>query len=269
MAVLGRDALARPPVHSPPPSKWARNIWHRLFASRDRANRERVEYAKQLVRLAADRYAIPLPRVAIRFCQLTEHAGRIQVRDGVWYVDLSERHKWHDDRLTSIVAHEVAHIVLLSKGVRLEPTARNEELTDAVAALAGYVPLMRSANEQQHTENYILVSRTITTRLGYLRSRDLGRLARLRRYFRSDGPVIRWSPVDPHVDKSVQCPACGTRMRVPLEHARVDLQCPRCQVRQRLTLTPRPDSSHAIRAEVAMALNGLLRAVDRYRGLPL
>ena len=62
-----------------------------------------------------------------------DHNWRVRLRDGLQ----------HDpERLAVVAAHEIAHVVLLARGIRLEPDTENENFTDAAAVFAGFGLLM-------------------------------------------------------------------------------------------------------------------------------
>ena len=63
-------------------------------------------------------------------------------RDPDWRVRLRDGLQHDPERLAVVAAHEVAHIVLLARKVRVQPESENELLTDAAAVLAGFGPLM-------------------------------------------------------------------------------------------------------------------------------
>jgi len=97
-----------------------------------------------------------LPRVALKFAALADRAGYVQFRNGVWYVEIAEKYKSDDEQLASILAHELAHIHLDSHSIGLEPTLRNEELTDCTAALSGFGHVMLRANQRTRVEYYVI-----------------------------------------------------------------------------------------------------------------
>lgn len=221
---LGRAILALPPIESPPP--WLHTTSPDVWA---------VEF----IRFATARYGLlSAPTVTFRYSHLTTHAGEIHQGYGVWDVQVDQRFGRDITSLASILAHELAHLVLRSRGIRVVGEERNERLTDTVAVLAGFGPLMVRACETEATTFVGLGFRTETRRLGYLSKSELNALTTVHRRI-ATGQV--W-PSRPHLDPKtvavLACPACDTSHRIPQLTATIELTCTRCGLRQRVSLRP-------------------------------
>jgi hypothetical protein len=120
--------------------------------------------ARAAVAFAAARFALALPPVEVvitphiaddRDAELNWDAPWEVVLDGEcaslrpladsipnWRIRVREEVVNDLDRLCVVAAHEVAHLLLFAKRIRLTPNLRNEELTDAAVVLAGFGPIM-------------------------------------------------------------------------------------------------------------------------------
>ena len=96
----------------------------------------------------------------------------------VWKIKVLDRYRNDPEQILSIVAHELAHVALLSRGVRLPDTRENEELTDAAAALAGFGPLMIRLRSKEHLSQHGRVFVLSRRTPGYLESGAIAYLLR-------------------------------------------------------------------------------------------
>ena len=123
-----------------------------------------VEMARSAVDHAAQRFGLAMPAYTIELTsnltagrdgevlsdgpwdiQLTNDrliVGPAPGRDPNWRVRLRDGLQHEPERLAVVAAHEIAHVALLGRGIRLEPEAENELFTDAAAVLAGFGLLM-------------------------------------------------------------------------------------------------------------------------------
>lgn len=217
--------------------------------SRDRS----IEYVKHVARLVGDRFGLSMSATAVRFsADLNgEHAGHVQLRGGIYYIDIAKQYDGDPVSLFAITAHEVAHVALGSRGIRLTATQENEELTDAATVLAGFGPLMLHAYYSErrwvteesalagsvHRLGYLnpiamaylaivhseLAGSSLTdlptVATGWLREARRARKAFLRRHAKS---VVRGKT------GALECVNCGTRLRLPDILGRLRLRCPVC-----------------------------------------
>ena len=143
------------------------------------------------VSAAAERFGVPLSELEWRFiaeplvpaaagCAWTPSRTEVRregdhyivsPRDGprsVWTVEVADRYRSDPEVAFVTVGHELAHVALLSRGVRVSPPQRNERLTDVAAALAGFGGLMlRVAQRERWTENQDTLSLKVGA-VGYL-----------------------------------------------------------------------------------------------------
>ena len=252
-AALGKDVLFKDEVQVPD-SREGESFWARWF-NRPQARYVRVEYAKRLIRLTARQYNVPLPKVAVRFTHLGSAAGRIKYANGMWYIDLCTQVMTDDERLLSVVAHEMAHHVLALKQVQLEPLQRNEELTDVAAVLAGFGKVMKRSKLRRSKFDDGVFTHEVHSTIGYLPVEDIRRLSRARRYLRRRKVRSRWRDVVS--SDLVGCWFCGTQLRTPNLVARITVTCPRCSAAQELGLVPEENLGDKV-----------WRWIDATRGLP-
>lgn len=262
--VLGADTLTRPMLRVPPRHDGKglpERMWLRTVAGRAR----RVDYAKQIARRVAKQFGVPLPKLALRFATLEGRAGQVQHRHGVWNIEIDESYRWDDAGLTAILAHEFAHVVLASKGVRLESTLSNEYLTDAVAALAGFAPILHKVSERQETQYLVFSTRTITHRLGYLSRRDFAALEAIHRRLAKDVPKRRLLELTVRVDTLLECVCCGSSLRLPPVDGRLRVRCPICGLREDVTIRHGYVSASAPTRAGRMR-DRVLASIDRFNG---
>lgn len=259
---LGREVIKQPPIRRLPGVPKQLRL-HQSY----RSDAEALADAKLLTRFAAQRYRIPLPQIAVRLTALEAAAARIQLQKGMWYVDLCREHCVDREGLAVTIAHELAHVVLFSKGVLLEPVQRNEELTDTAVVLAGYGAQMLQTSERTVRKDHFLYSTLTRVRLGYLPQAGLRQLCRIHRIISRDTPVVRRSNLDPLSKPHVDCVACRTRCRLPTIAGQIKLVCPTCGVTHRLRLAPGSASAGAPTVPAyQIALRGLERMLDRWNG---
>ena len=167
--------------------------------------------------------------------------------------------------MTAILAHEFAHVVLGAQNIRLEPLQRNEELTDTVAALAGFGRILMEVSERSTVQTGGGCVRTTTTRLGYLGRKNLGTLVTLLDRIATDQPKRRLATVSRIEVDRVACVGCGTTLALPDVDARVILLCPVCSLKEDIRLSRQPDA--AIRHSLWAGLRqDVLEAWDRSNG---
>jgi hypothetical protein len=233
---LGKNVLSQHPVQKPPS-----------------VDLPRGEYAKKLILIAGQRFGVALPRIAVRFSQLEgKHAGMVRQRGGTWYVDLAHEYADDDLALAAIIAHEMAHVVLLNARVFLQSEQRNEELTDATAVLAGFGPLLLDAYWREEVEVTEQQVNARVHRLGYLPPAGVLYLTAIQLEIAGlPAPLLRqkvagwlaselssveqlwsaWRALNSTAE-SYPCFACGIRMRLPAVAGAVRLTCPCCGLRQ-------------------------------------
>jgi hypothetical protein len=217
-------------------------------------NRDRsIEYVKHVARVVGDRFGLSMAATAVRFSTdlKGQHAGRVQLRGGIYYIDIAKQYDGDPISLFAITAHEVAHVALGSRGIRMVDTQQNEELTDAATVLAGFGPLMLLAcySERRWVTPESAFASSVH-RLGYLNPVAMAYLAivhselaggslinlpsvaagwlrearRVRKIFLRQ----RAKPVVRREIGALDCLNCGTRLRLPDVLGRLRLRCPLC-----------------------------------------
>jgi hypothetical protein len=137
-----------------------------------------LEFAKEMARLVASRYGMELPLVAIRFASAHSHAGCVRRVRGQYLIDLATQLADEDDCIAAVVAHEMAHVLMMERGVRISPDNLNEEVTDTIAVMAGFgASLVRASYNVRHRG--ILGGIVGYSQIGYLAPTALTYLALL------------------------------------------------------------------------------------------
>jgi hypothetical protein len=264
---LGRERIAKEPIAKPP--RQLREERATFWRSRNENARRHVLYAIRLARLVAERYNLPLEGFGdFRFEDLKDSSAAIVTSRGNSYfieIDL----KYRDDciGLLSVLAHEFAHVFLARANVRLPDKQRNEELTDTIAALAGFGPVMKKACMRVRTESLVLATIQTTHYLGYLFREDLAWLCRIQARIKDRNPLRRMrSTIDPEQHDFSPCPACGSHLRLPQRSAAILITCPRCGFIQQLRLLLGADRQR--RNLVQRLLDYGRRWFDDHHGVP-
>lgn len=259
---LGTEVVLQPPVTRRPKSEGLRGL-RRLMWRRDRYLASRLRYASEVVRLCAKQYDIPFPDLRVQYVTSNAFAGQIRREQGRWYVSLAKHFIDDDLRILSIIAHEMAHVVLLSKGVSLPDAVENERLTDTAAVVAGFGPMMHRAAELQRVRFELFAQLISTTRIGYLSKRDIRVLSRIRSRVAAGRPIRRWSPLDVRPGgPATRCWACGVGLQAPLIARAMTLRCPLCGMGQVIRW-----SSEVERTVVARSIARAQMLWDRVRNL--
>lgn len=158
------------------------------------------ERLKTAVELCARRFALDPQLLLVSFARLPEERGaevewdvrpdavvgpsgielktvesaRCRVR-----VDYSARDS--DTLITALLAHELAHVALRSRGVWLDNEADNELLTEAAVVCAGFGPLMRQSAYVENVKYRFggRIEASVNTS-GYLHEESIDRLIAMR-----------------------------------------------------------------------------------------
>lgn len=266
---LGKSFLLSAPLPELLPGRPRKTIAEYFRRETPTTSAARLEFVKWLVVFCAGRYLIDMPRIAVKFSNLkTNEAGHVYYREGIWYVEIDEAFKWSDLSLTAIIAHEMAHVVLGLKNVRLEPTIRNEELTDTVAILAGFGQVTYAACLQEKLNPILLLVGIISVsrhKLGYLPRNEIMYLSKIKKSISLSQPVRRWRVIDPSISPIIGCYSCSMKLRVPDLTGKLVISCPVCQMKQRVVLR-REIESNFIRRVLAKFFKPMQGAADYFKG---
>lgn len=169
---------------------------HPVVAAPLVAHTNPLVFLRETIALVASRFALEMPAIEARFVhdvplgapavvqwdtpwEVTQQGAVFHIRPRSaaspnWRILIQELYRYDDELLTVLVAHEVAHIALLARGVRLPKRRDNEELTDTAAVLAGFGPLMRQVSFRQSEEEVTRGRwRVSYRRFGYLHQRAI------------------------------------------------------------------------------------------------
>lgn len=193
-------------------------------------------WSREFARFASMRYGLPLPLLSVEFHPLDAgRAGEVEDRGDSCVIVIDPRFQWDIEVLGHVLAHEVAHLLLHRMGVSLEAESDDERLTDAVAVLAGFGPLMLAGKGRSKETGVAGGVQTHTTAIGYLTAKEIRWLMRVREHIADSRPWLRRS-VNRRRRHTIECPVCATQSRLPNLEATIDLTCPACLVRQRIRL---------------------------------
>ncbi|MDF0536039.1 hypothetical protein PY479_17410 [Shewanella sp. A32] len=230
---------------------------------------EEMEFLKKLILACAQKYELKIPKIMVKYSWLDDgEAAHVHFESGVWYIEVDDKYCTDDRRLTTIIAHEMSHVVLLGHDIRLEPTLKNEELTDAVAILAGFGTFFHevcSTEEviQSEKEEDIYTIKYQT--LGYLKREDIEYLLEVKEKISIDRTVARLLPIK--LCENLFCSACGAEIRALKRQGTFRVTCPICTNRQVVRIgTIYKGASKIIRFLEMIILWPILRFIDSLRG---
>jgi hypothetical protein len=169
VGAFGIDTFSAPPVELPGASP-----------------RDRGEFLRSAVDLAAGRFQVTLPTVDLQFAppgSLRMNAGLIDgggeiwaagrgpeglvlelAADKGWRIRIAVEFRLNDAAILIIAAHEVAHLVLC----REQLAWQNEELVDVAIVLLGYGPVMRRFRKEAQVVRIGGRVRSVVCGPGYL-----------------------------------------------------------------------------------------------------
>ena len=226
-----------------------------------------MEFVKKLILAVGKHYELEMPRLKVKYSWLDDgKAAHVFTLNGVWYIEVDDRYYADDIRLMVIIAHEMSHVVLGLKKITLEPTLRNEELTDAVAVLAGFGKIFHEACfTKERVESATLV-KTRTSTMGYLKREDIQFLLAVKANITAEYSMRRWGSIRPDDSGNLSCFACGAEIRVPAGQGIYRVKCSICGDLQIVRLGPicTGESKLLLSAE-NMFMQPLLRLGDRLR----
>ena len=257
--VIGRGVLLSPPLPE--------NIINDLSDG----FKDRTKYARWLATFAAKSYGLPTLPLYVLFEKLdNEKAGSISYRNSAWYLCVDEKYQYDDVKVISIVAHEMAHVLLAHRGLKIEPAIKNEELTDTVSVLAGYGRSIHSACLKERVNPLLLFVGVLSVKrekLGYLSKDEFAFILRLKNLIASQDPIERWCPIDPKKTKYILCYSCGTKLGLQAREGTFDVKCPICLLRQNIKqVFTENHNIHAYIAPWGFILRFMYRVADYLRG---
>ena len=217
-----------------------KTLFEYLHIKTSNSCKARLELVKWLVKFCANQYMIDLPKIKVKFSDLqTNEAAHVFTKGGVWYIEVDSYYKWSDLYLTAIIAHEMGHVYLGLKNVNLQPTVRNEELTDTVAILAGFGEILRAASSRKKIHPILLLLGAILVthrELGYLSKSEINALSKTKKFISTGHPIKRWTAIDLEYLDTVNCYACTKILRLPKHSGKFIISCPACQMKQSIVL---------------------------------
>jgi hypothetical protein len=227
-------------------------------------------FLKLLVTACLRQYNFNEPRIEIKWSVLKAGtAAHVYKNNSIWCVEVDDRYIIDDLRLTCIVAHELAHVVLGSKGILLTPVQRNEELTDATAALAGFGALLQKASMVTSTRFDQALQKTIHTthQMGYLKANDFSFLRHKRIYLKTLRKAHRLSRINYETEPFFYCYLCQQPIRSPQKSGFFNLKCPTCLIPQTIhTVSNYSNNKFIFWLFESHIKSPILRFVDRVRG---
>jgi hypothetical protein len=259
---LSRDRVAKPPIMGPPPEAGS-TFW----LSETEVTKRQVLYAIRLAQLVALRYELPFDGCGdVHFVDLNGPAGRVTTQGASYYIEIDQKYRGDPTAVLAILAHEFAHVFLTRRGVRVPNDQQNEELTDVVAALAGFGSILKAACKRESYQHRVFVTVVTTHRIGYLNRDDISWLSGIQARISYKQPFRVWSTADPEARGYSPCPACGSRLRLPYQSARVLITCPVCGLVQDILVAP--GVRRQPRSFSKRLLEFGLTRLDAYNGVP-
>ena len=194
-----------------------------------------ASWSREFAQFASFRYGLPLPRYRITFASMDDHAGQVFDRLHECEIVIDQQYAGDIEVLGHVIAHELAHLTLNRAGVALDDHEANEQLTDSVAVLAGFGPILAAGKQRSKTHSSGSRRMRETTRIGYLAEAEIAWLMEVRGHI-GGGSFWRRISIDRSRQEFCECPVCTTRLRLPDVEATIDIVCRECRVRQRVVL---------------------------------
>lgn len=234
---IARDVLGDEILKSPNESVSFYRSIRRAVASENHGPDwdEGMEFLKKLTLACARHYRFDMPRLKVAYSWLEGGiAARVSMRADIWYIEVDDKYCVDDIRQMVIVAHEMAHVVLDKKRVRLKPTLRNEELTDTVAVLAGFGNVFEKvcSTKEQFESDCGTKTITQTQSMGYLKRADIQYLLSIKKKLLGHTAVKRWAAIKADGSEDLRCLVCDALIRVPNRKGVFNVLCSVCGGRQ-------------------------------------
>mgnify|MGYP001285868099 FL=1 len=141
-----------------------------------------------------------------------------------WKIEVDPKYKSADLDLIANIAHEVAHIVLDIRQVKVSPRQFNEELTDTVAIFGGFGRAIYNGASTDFLKNY---------KIGYLEENEIIHLGRIKELISKGQPIKKSSPVYVPTKDLINCYACTKKLRInESKTGKRIIKCPVCQMKQ-------------------------------------
>lgn len=197
------------------------------------------DYLKQLTIYYSNAYNLPQLNISANFSKLKgKKAGQIALINGIWYLDVDEEYSSDKLRTAAIVAHEMAHLVINIRGVRLWNPFEIEEITDTIVILAGFGKLIYSAYTEEFINPIFLLLGVLMVKekqLGNLSRSDIIYISRIKKLIVKEKSIKRLSPVDVSISNYIFCYACGVKLYLQKQEGTFIIRCPICYMRQSIT----------------------------------
>lgn len=227
-----------------------------------------------LAQFSAKQFGVGNPQLSIKFNALVDgQAGHTFMNYGTWYIEINNSYHRKGLSVTAIVAHEMAHVALGIRGVRIELPAANEELTDTVAILAGYGHFLSAACSQQKVNPLFLIIGIISIKnkkIGYLTKSEVDYIAKIKNLITGQKPIARWRSVDFNEEPFVLCYGCLAKLRTLKKSGTFVLRCPICQLRQRIKFRAALiDSPSVVKRIINEVIDEVLYMADTFRGFEI
>ena len=250
----------------------------------------RIKFVKFLVLFCAKQYALDMPKIFVRFSKKLKkenHGGHVYCKNGEWYIEVSNDYKWNNKALMTIIAHEMAHVLLLSKHIELPQRIPNEELTDTVSILGGFAKVVFKTRIKQTTktvnpiETFLLsciplisvTVKKITTiiKLGYLPQNEIKHLGKIKKHIHEGRPIKRFRPIYSHLNNEIDCYACIQMLRVPYNKiGKFVIKCPICQMKQLIILKGKKQKKYGfIQKLLVKTTTYFQQKIDDHNGFPV
>ena len=270
---LGRDTLCSTTLPKIPPNLPKRRFLERLKQTKDSYHAAKINKIKWLVKFCINQYKLDMPRIAVKFSDLPEHkAAHIFSKNGICYIEVDKKFRRGDIYLTAIIAHEIAHILLAMRNIKLTFKIQNEELTDTVAILAGFGKALSHTYRPNPLKRkrlpYLKEQERIHHHVGYLLKDEVKWIRKIKDRIVNQKPIKRFSHIEVTKTPHLVCYACNQKLRIPQLNSTCKIKCPICQISQTVKIkTSEKGNTGIFLGTYYKSIQYILRSVDRRRGL--
>ena len=210
--------------------------------------------ATACVEIASKQFGFPTKSMQLMIEDTHEWAAEIRIAHGRVTLAISREFGLSPRSVLALVAHEVGHCVMESRGIRRATMIANEECADAVAILAGFGFVMMTGYYIRHQRDDGQIR---SVRLGYLHPAAVAYLTLLRNpetalMIEHSGDMSFWMEVALDACRSLEVYASGPAAQCPMA---IDGMPPERRAATYLDRLLTPVKIEALRADMANALS--------------
>ncbi len=131
-----------------------------------------VIYTQNIAKQIANHFGLNITKVVVTFVANLGVPGRVELSSGnIFFIEIDIRYQSNTNFLSAILSHEIAHIYLYRKNIRIDDTFSNEVLTDTTASFLGCSCLILNSSFEEMSFGTNL---TTVHSFGYITQYEVG-----------------------------------------------------------------------------------------------